>query len=122
MLKLINILAILPALWRFARDMARAVEEAIPEDGYGNDKLKAVDAVLRTAIRVSDDTDSKMEEKLAQLGTGITESAVGLMKASGELQAIADKAKADLAEIAAETNDVVTAAIDEANRATGSSP
>ena len=117
MLKLINILAVLPALWRFARDMARALEETIPEDGYGREKIAAFDKVLRTAIQISDDTDDRAEEKLSHLGTSLTQSAVELMKASGELKSIADKAKKDLAEIAEETDTVISVAIDEANNA-----
>jgi len=120
MLKLINILAVIPALWRFARDMARALEETIPEDGYGNEKIAAVDKVLRTAIKISDDTDDNAEEKLSALGTSITQSAVTLMKASGELQAIKEQAQEELKKVASETEEVISVAIDEANNATGS--
>jgi len=117
MLKLINILSILPALWRFARDMAKVMEETIPDDGYGNDKLKAIDGALRTAIRVSDDTDDKMEEKLSTLTEGVAQGAVSLMRTTGELQAIAQKAKADIQAVVDETDGVISVAIDEANAA-----
>lgn len=101
----VNILALIPSLWRFARDMARVLEETIPEDGYGNDKLRAVDQILRVAIKVSDDTDDKAEERLSALGKGLTESAVALLKATGELEAIATRAKEDLAAVTIEVQD-----------------
>ena len=105
MFKLLNLLAILPALWRFVRDMAKVMEETIPEDGFGNQKLAAVDKVLRVAIQVSDDTDDRMEEKLSALGAGLTESAVTLLKTTGELQSIAQKAKEDVTAVAVTLQD-----------------
>jgi hypothetical protein len=117
MFKLISVLSFIPSLWRFARDMAKVMEETIPEDGYGSAKLAAVDAVLRTAIKISDDTDDRMEEKLATLGAGLTDSAVTLMRTTGELQAIADKAKKDLADAQSDAEAIIEVAIDEANAA-----
>ena len=95
-MKLLTLLSVVPALWRFAKEMARGFEEAVPSDGFGSQKLAAFDAILRALLAASDDADEAAEAKLIPLGTTIVNTAVSLMKTTGELQKIAEKSRANL--------------------------
>ena len=69
-------------LWTMVADIVRLIEETIPDDGAGSQKLKAFDILLKAAIEKADDIDESFE-KLQPVAHDIVGAVVSLYNATG---------------------------------------
>ena len=69
-------------LWTTVVDIVKLIEETIPDDGAGNSKLIAFDAMLKGAIEKADDIDEDFD-KLKPVAHDIVSAVVTLFNATG---------------------------------------
>lgn len=69
-------------LWTMVVDIVKLIEETIPDDGAGKEKLAAFDLVLKAAIEKADDIDESFD-KLQPVAHDIVAAVVTLFNATG---------------------------------------
>jgi len=69
-------------LWAMVVDIVKLLEETIPDDGAGKEKLAAFDVMLKAAIEKSDDIDESFD-KLQPVAHDIVSAVVTLFNATG---------------------------------------
>jgi hypothetical protein len=69
-------------LWTMVVDIVKLIEETIPDDGAGKEKLAAFDIMLKAAIEKADDIDESFD-KLQPVAHDIVSSVVTLFNATG---------------------------------------
>ena len=69
-------------LWSTAVEIVKLIEETIPDDGVGKEKLAAFDVMLKAAIEKADDIDESFE-KLQPVGHDIAAAVVTLFNSIG---------------------------------------
>ena len=75
-------LKLVKKLWVLVVDIVILIEETIPDDGAGKDKLAAFDVILKSAIEKADDIDESFE-KLQPVAHDIVAAVVVLFNARG---------------------------------------
>lgn len=69
-------------LWTMVVDIVKLIEETIPDDGAGKEKLAAFDVMLKAAIDKADDIDESFD-KLQPVAHDIVSAVVTLFNATG---------------------------------------
>jgi hypothetical protein len=69
-------------LWTMVVDIVKLIEETIPDDGAGKEKLAAFDIMLKAAIEKADDIDESFD-KLQPVAHDIVSAVVTLFNATG---------------------------------------
>lgn len=69
-------------LWNMVVEIVKLIEETIPDDGAGKEKLLAFDVVLKAAIEKADDINESWD-KLRPVGHDIAAAVVTLFNAVG---------------------------------------
>ena len=69
-------------LWRTVVEIVKLIEETIPDDGAGKEKLIAFDIMLKAALEKADDIDESFD-KLQPVAHDIVAAAVTLFNATG---------------------------------------
>ena len=69
-------------LWTMVVDIVKLIEETIPDDGAGKEKLAAFDVMLKAAIEKADDIDESFD-KLQPVAHDIVAAVVTLFNATG---------------------------------------
>ena len=69
-------------LWSMVVEIVRLIEETIPDDGAGKEKLMAFDIMLKAAIEKADDIDAEFD-KLQPVAHDIVSSVVTLFNTVG---------------------------------------
>ena len=69
-------------LWTMVVDIVKLIEETIPDDGAGKEKLVAFDIMLKAAIEKADDIDESFD-KLQPVAHDIVAAVVTLFHATG---------------------------------------
>lgn len=69
-------------LWSAVVAIVKKIEETIPNDGAGKEKLEAFDVLLRRAIEKADDIDESFE-RLQPVAHDIVAAVVSLYNATG---------------------------------------
>jgi len=69
-------------LWTMVVDIVKLIEETIPDDGAGKEKLAAFDIMLKAAIEKADDVDESFD-KLQPVAHDIVSAVVTLFNATG---------------------------------------
>ena len=69
-------------LWTMVVDIVKLIEETIPDDGAGKEKLVAFDIMLKAAIEKADDIDESFD-KLQPVAHDIVSAVVTLFNATG---------------------------------------
>ena len=69
-------------LWSMVVDIVKLIEETIPDDGAGKEKLLAFDIMLKAAIEKADEIDESFE-KLQPVGHDIAAAVVTLYNSVG---------------------------------------
>ena len=69
-------------LWTMVIDIVKLIEETIPDDGAGKEKLAAFDIMLKAAIEKADDIDESFD-KLQPVAHDIVSAVVTLFNATG---------------------------------------
>ena len=69
-------------LWTTVVEIVKLIEETIPDDGAGKQKLAAFDVMLKSALEKADDIDESFE-KLQPVAHDIVGAAVTLFHATG---------------------------------------
>ena len=69
-------------LWTMVVDIVKLIEQTIPDDGAGKEKLAAFDLLLKAAIEKADDIDEEFE-KLQPVAHDIVRAVVTLFNATG---------------------------------------
>jgi hypothetical protein len=69
-------------LWSMVVDIVKLIEETIPDDGAGKEKLLAFDIMLKAAIEKADDIDAEFS-KLQPVAHDIVSSVVTLFNTVG---------------------------------------
>jgi len=69
-------------LWSMVVDIVKLIEETIPDDGAGKEKLAAFDIMLKAAIEKADDIDESFD-KLQPVAHDIVSAVVTLFNATG---------------------------------------
>ena len=69
-------------LWSMVVDIVKLIEETIPDDGAGKEKLLAFDIMLKAAIEKADDIDAEFN-KLQPVAHDIVSSVVTLFNTVG---------------------------------------
>lgn len=69
-------------LWAMVVDIVKLLEETIPDDGAGKEKLAAFDVMLKAAIEKADDVDESFD-KLQPVAHDIVSAVVTLFNATG---------------------------------------
>jgi len=69
-------------LWTMVVDIVKLIEETIPDDGAGKEKLAAFDVMLKAAIEKADDIDESFD-KLQPVAHDIVSAVVTLFNATG---------------------------------------
>jgi len=69
-------------LWAMVVDIVKLLEETIPDDGAGKEKLAAFDVMLKAAIEKADDIDESFD-KLQPVAHDIVSAVVTLFNATG---------------------------------------
>jgi len=75
-------LKLVKKLWVLVVDIVKLIEETIPDDGAGKEKLAAFDVILKSAIEKADDIDESFE-KLQPVAHDIVAAVVVLFNARG---------------------------------------
>lgn len=69
-------------LWSMVVEIVKLIEETIPDDGAGKEKLAAFDIMLKAAIAKADDIDAEFD-KLQPVAHDIVSSVVTLFNTVG---------------------------------------
>ena len=69
-------------LWTMVVDIVKLIEETIPDDGAGKEKLADFDIMLKAAIEKADDIDESFD-KLQPVAHDIVSAVVTLFNATG---------------------------------------
>lgn len=69
-------------LWSMVVEIVKLIEETIPDDGAGKEKLAAFDIMLKAAIAKADDIDAEFD-KLQPVAHDIVSSVVTLFNTLG---------------------------------------
>ncbi len=69
-------------LWSMVVDIIKLIEETIPDDGAGKQKLEAFDVMLKLAIEKAEDIDESFD-KLQPVAHDIVGAVVTLFNATG---------------------------------------
>ena len=69
-------------LWNTVVEIVKLIEETIPDDGAGNEKLAAFDVMLKAALEKADDIDESFD-KLRPVAHDIVGAVVTLFNATG---------------------------------------
>ena len=69
-------------LWNTVVEIVKLIEETIPDDGAGQEKLAAFDVMLKAALDKADDIDESFE-KLQPVAHDIVGAVVTLFNATG---------------------------------------
>jgi hypothetical protein len=69
-------------LWSMVVDIVKLIEETIPDDGAGKEKLMAFDIMLKAAIEKADDIDEQFD-KLQPVAHDIVNTVVTLFNTVG---------------------------------------
>ena len=69
-------------LWTTVIDIVKLIEETIPDDGAGKEKLAAFDLMLKAAIEKADDIDAEFN-KLQPVAHDIVSSVITLFNTVG---------------------------------------
>lgn len=69
-------------LWNTVVEIVKLIEETIPDDGAGQEKLAAFDIMLKAALEKADDIDESFE-KLQPVAHDIVAAVVTLFNATG---------------------------------------
>ena len=69
-------------LWNMVVDIVKLIEETIPDDGAGKEKLAAFDVMLKAALEKADDIDESFD-KLRPVAHDIVGAVVTLFNATG---------------------------------------
>jgi hypothetical protein len=69
-------------LWTTVVEIVKLIEETIPDDGAGKQKLAAFDVMLKAALEKADDIDESFE-KLQPVAHDIVGAVVTLFNATG---------------------------------------
>jgi hypothetical protein len=69
-------------LWTMVVHIVKLIEETIPDDGAGKEKLAAFDIMLKAAIEKADDIDESFD-KLQPVAHDIVSAVVNLFNATG---------------------------------------
>ena len=69
-------------LWVMVVDIVKLIEETIPDDGVGKEKLIAFDILLKAAIEKADDIDEEFD-KLQPVAHDIVRAVIALFNATG---------------------------------------
>ena len=69
-------------LWTMVVDIVKLIEETIPDDGAGKEKLAAFDIMLKAGIEKADDIDESFD-KLQPVAHDIVSAVVTLFNATG---------------------------------------
>ena len=69
-------------LWTMVVDIVKLIEETIPDDGAGKEKLAAFDIMFKAAIEKADDIDESFD-KLQPVAHDIVSAVVTLFNATG---------------------------------------
>ena len=69
-------------LWSMVVDIVKLIEETIPDDGAGKEKLMAFDIMLKAAIEKADDIDEQFD-KLQPVAHDIVSTIITLFNTVG---------------------------------------
>jgi hypothetical protein len=69
-------------LWNTVVEIVKLIEETIPDDGAGKEKLAAFDIMLKAALDKADDIDESFD-KLQPVAHDIVSAVVTLFNATG---------------------------------------
>lgn len=69
-------------LWTTVVEIVKLIEETIPDDGAGKEKLAAFDVMLKSALEKADDIDESFD-KLRPVAHDIVEAVITLFNATG---------------------------------------
>tara|TARA_R110000796_G_scaffold42012_9_gene104163 strand:+ start:3189 stop:3449 length:261 start_codon:yes stop_codon:yes gene_type:complete len=69
-------------LWSMVVEIVKLIEDTIPDDGAGKEKLVAFDIMLKSAIEKSDDIDAEFD-LLQPVAHDIVKAVVTLFNATG---------------------------------------
>jgi hypothetical protein len=69
-------------LWNTVVEIVKLIEETIPDDGAGKEKLAAFDIMLKAALDKADDID-ELFDKLQPVAHDIVSAVVTLFNATG---------------------------------------
>jgi hypothetical protein len=69
-------------LWTMVVDIVKLIEDTIPDDGAGKEKLAAFDIMLKSAIETADDIDEEFD-KLQPVAHDIVRAVIALFNATG---------------------------------------
>ena len=69
-------------LWTTVVEIVKLIEETIPDDGAGKQKLAAFDVMLKSALEKADDIDESFD-KLQPVAHDIVNAVVTLFNATG---------------------------------------
>jgi len=69
-------------LWTTVVEIVKLIEETIPDDGAGKEKLAAFDLMLKSALEKADDIDESFD-KLQPVAHDIVGAVVTLFNATG---------------------------------------
>ena len=69
-------------LWTTVVEIVKLIEETIPDDGAGQEKLAAFDVMLKAALEKADDIDESFD-KLRPVAHDIVEAVITLFNATG---------------------------------------
>tara|TARA_R110000822_G_scaffold308988_3_gene437678 strand:- start:5305 stop:5568 length:264 start_codon:yes stop_codon:yes gene_type:complete len=82
MMNLLTYLGWVKKLWKTVIDIIKLIEETIPDNGAGKEKLAAFDLLLKAAIEKSEDIDEEFD-KLQPVAHDIVNVAVTLFNKTG---------------------------------------
>jgi hypothetical protein len=72
-------------LWSMVVEIVKLIEETIPDDGAGKEKLAAFDIMLKAAIEKADDIDAEFS-KLQPVAHDIVSTVVNLFNMVGKFK------------------------------------
>jgi len=81
-MNLLTYLSWVKKLWKTVIDIIKLIEETIPDNGAGKEKLAAFDLLLKAAIEKSEDIDEEFD-KLQPVAHDIVNVAVALFNKTG---------------------------------------
>ena len=81
-MNLLTYLGWVKKLWKTVIDIIKLIEETIPDNGAGKEKLAAFDLLLKAAIEKSEDIDEEFD-KLQPVAHDIVNVAVALFNKTG---------------------------------------
>ena len=69
-------------LWAIVVEIVKLIEQTIPDDGAGKEKLLAFDIMLKAALEKADDIDDESFDKLQPVAHDIVKAVVTLFNAT----------------------------------------